>query len=323
MKQHNILPLFHGYNWIKEFFQENDFLEVPSPPLVSNPGMEPHIHPFTVSSTYGRNQHHGFLNTSPEFWMKNVLALGLKNIYTLNYSFRDEPKSDHHRSQFLMLEWYRAGHHYSKIMEDCRHLILFLEKKFQSLGYPKITNGPIPIKTIQEIFSDILNIDIFNYLQLEEIKQLMKTQFSSLYVEDEKMSWDDYYFLLFLNLIEPQLNKYPVIILKEFPYHLRALSTLKKDNPKVAERFEIYINGVEIGNCFNEVTSLEDQKIIFKQYEKEKQNLYQYHLPEPTLLYQALEKGLPFSSGIAIGVERLISSMMGLREPIFTVDLLN
>ena len=131
----------------------------------------------------------------------------------------------------------------------------------------------------------------------------------------EELSWDDYYFLLFLNKIEPLLVHYPYLLLYEFPHHLSALSTLKEADPRVCERFEIYSKGVELCNCFNELRDLTIQKERFSFQAHEKEKLYGYILPEPQVLYDSLERGLPVSSGIALGVERLQKVLTGIENP--------
>ena len=129
--------------------------------------------------------------------------------------------------------------------------------------------------------------------------------------------WDDYYFLLFLNKIEPKLAKIPYILIKEFPAPLAALSTLKSSDNRVAERFEVYLSGIEICNCFNELTSYQEQIHRFQKQAKLKKDLYQYELPWPKRFLKTLELGLPKSSGIALGVERLYLALSKTQSPFF------
>lgn len=305
---------------IRQFFGSQGFVDVMPPPMVENPGMETHIHPFQVAHARNGTLTPWYLNTSPEFHMKELLSLGFENIFSLGYAFRDEPKATHHRPQFLMLEWYRMHAHYTKIMDDCEELIKF---SLDSLASKKIEvdqtmmNAKFQRATIQEIFEDMLNINILDYLDKKDLRELIEKDFKDvpLPVMGEELSWDDYYFLLFLNKIEPHLTHYPYLLLYEFPHHLSALSTLKADNPKVCERFEIYAKGVELCNCFNELRDIDIQKKRFSDQAKEKDLLYHYSLPEPTVLYNALQKGFPPSAGIALGVERLLKVLTGIENP--------
>ncbi|MBP9682121.1 MAG: hypothetical protein KBD76_12000 [Bacteriovorax sp.] len=305
---------------IRSFFTQKHFLDVLTPPMVKNPGMETHIHPFQVAHAQTLSLAPWYLQTSPEFHMKELLSLGFGDLFTLSYSFRDEPNATNHRPQFLMLEWYRTGAHYSQIMQDCedlfRHCLQILEEKNHPID-TDLKNCSYQKATIQELFLDKLNIDILDFLEKRDLKKLIEKNFKDVPLpsKGEELSWDDYYFLLFLNKIEPHLTHYPYLLLYEFPNHLSALSTLKKDDPRVCERFEIYSKGIELCNCFNELTDLKIQKERFLLQANEKKSLYRYDLPEPTVLYQALERGLPLSSGIALGVERFLKVLTKVENP--------
>jgi elongation factor P--(R)-beta-lysine ligase len=172
-------------------------------------------------------------------------------------------------------------------------------------------------KTMQELFREILKIDILNYLDTKSIKNLLKS-FPDVPVPQTELEWDDYFFLLYLNKIEPQLINYPLLMITEFPAPLSALSTLKQSDPRVCERFEVYINGIEICNCFNELTDAEEQKKRFQMQNDLKQKIYNYHLPEPKEFYKTMNKGFPPSAGIALGVERLLHSLFEVEEPFYS-----
>lgn len=305
---------------IRTYFTNLKFIDVLTPPMVENPGMETHIHPFQVAHAKSNSMSNWYLHTSPEFHMKELLSLGFENIYNLSYCFRDEPNASNHRPQFLMLEWYRSGAHYTQIMQDCEGLFNFclnsLEENKNTIDQ-SLKNIKFQKATIQEIFEDMLKVDILNFLDKKDLKELIEKNFKDvpLPTMGENLSWDDYYFLLFLNKIEPHLSHYPYILLYEFPCHLSALSTLKKDDPRVCERFEIYSKGVELCNCFNELTDLATQKSRFQSQEKEKEELYQYKLPVPQILYSSMQRGLPASAGIALGVERFLKILTDEENP--------
>lgn len=281
--------------------------------------MEVHIHPIGVNSVREKRALPYYLHTSPEFCMKELLAdksEDLSHIFTLTYCFRDEPNSPIHRSQFIMLEWYRAHERYEKIMEDVEGLIDYCLKS-NRLPVRKNMQGAVMVrKTMQQLFQEILGIDILNYLTTESIKKLLQ-QFPDVPVPQTELPWDDYFFLLFLNKIEPEFQNYPLLMVTEFPAPLSALSTLKASDPRVCERFEVYINGVELCNCFNELTDLEEQRRRFESQAQEKKELYQYELPEPKKFYSSMAQGLPPSSGVALGVERLLSSLFEVENPFF------
>lgn len=254
--------------------------------------------------------------------MKELLVSdeGFDRIFTMSYCFRDEPESPIHRPQFLMLEWYRKNERYESIMEDIEKLLSYVmnEGTWKGLKLREEVKGQkLVIKTMQELFQEILNIDILHYLDVPSIKELLK-RFPDVPVPQTELEWDDYFFLLYLNHIEPKLTNYPLLLVKEFPAPLSALSTLKKSDPRVCERFEVYINGVELCNCFNELTDPTEQRKRFKEQNELKKKLYGYQLPAPEKFYASLDKGLPPSAGIALGVERLLFSLFEVKNPFYS-----
>lgn len=305
---------------IRNFFVSEGFLDVITPPAVQNPGMEVHIHPFQLHSVRSQKQVPLYLHTSPEFCLKELLASDedFDKIFSISYCFRDEPDSPIHRSQFIMLEWYRKHERYEKIMEDVEKLISFCITEGKKKNFPlRIQNLTLVKKTMQDLFLEELGIDILSFLTIPTIKELLK-KFPDVPVPTASLEWDDYFFLLYLNKIEPNLKKYPLLLINEFPAPLSALSTLKQNDPRVCERFEVYVNGIELCNCFNELTDASEQRKRFEEQNELKQKLYHYQLPEPKNFYQAMDKGLPKSSGIALGVERLLGSLFEINQPFFS-----
>ncbi len=304
---------------IRDFFRAQGMTDVLTPPMVPNPGMEPHIHPYEIHGLGPYGGPRRFLHTSPEFCMKELLSQGHQKIFTLGYSFRHEPVSPHHRPQFLMLEWYRANARYESIMDDVEGLIQACAQDLSTAGIevlPDMRNTRLVRKTVQELFSEVLHIDILSLLKKKDLLQVIQKDFPNVPLppgeEGQDLSWDDLFFLLFLNEVEPKLSKWPALLLSEYPHHLSALSTLKSSDPRVCERFEVYLNGVELCNCYNELTDLVQQRERFRHQAELKRELYGIELPEATVLYSALERGLPPSAGVALGVERLLMALTGL-----------
>jgi len=293
-----------------------------TPPAVENPGMEVHIHPFQLYSVYRKELKPLFLHTSPEFCMKELIASdeGFNKIFTLTYSFRDEPESPIHRPQFIMLEWYRKNERFESIMKDMEELIQYIIKNGPQRGLrlrDSISSSKIIKKTMQEIFQDELGIDILQYLDVASIKNLLN-RFPEVPVPNSELEWDDYFFLLYLNKIEPSISKkYPLLMLSEFPAPLSALSTLKESDPRVCERFEVYINGIEVCNCFNELTNSSEQKRRFNDQSRLKNKIYNYDLPEPKSFYKTMDSGFPPCAGIALGVERILYTIFEVENPFY------
>lgn len=301
---------------------QQGFMDVLTPPAVENPGMEVHIHPFQIHSVHKKSLKPLYLHTSPEFCMKELLASdeNFDKIFTLSYCFRDEPESPIHRPQFLMLEWYRKHERYESIMHDLEMLLAFVmnEGSWKGLKIRQEVQGQTLItKTMQELFKEFLGVDILEYLDVPSIKSLLK-KFPDVPVPQTELEWDDYFFLMYLNQIEPKLSKYPLLLVKEFPSPLSALSTLKKDDSRVCERFEVYINGIELCNCFNELTDPVEQRKRFTEQNILKKKLYGYELPAPEKFYQVMDRGYPSSAGIALGVERLLYSLFEIKNPFYS-----
>lgn len=277
--------------------------------MVPHPGLEAHLHPFKISAAKDDRDTEYYLHTSPEFFMKEMLVLGFEKIFTLTHCFRDEPTSSTHNPQFLMLEWYRSQERYEKIMEDTEKLISFCYGSFKKEA-PAFTR-----KTVDQIFEEFLGFKITNFLNKDQFIEKIQSFDPSL-VTDKSLDWEDYFFLVFLNHIEPQFEKYPALILYEYPAPLAALSTLK--NEQVCERFEIYLKGIEVGNCFNELTNLSELKKRFTIENNRKKELYSYSLPTPNRFFE-VQNNLPNSAGIALGVDRLFMAIFNL-ENIFTPE---
>lgn len=260
-----LVKFFEFVAFIRKFFSEQNFLDVMALPMVFHPGIEPHIHPLQIYSAYEKKQLPFYLQTSPEFMLKDLLSQVNRPLFSLTYSFRDEPCSPHHRKQFLMLEWYRPSSGLADIMEDCANLI---HKALSHLHQQGLTttlpsqNISIVKKTVQEIFQEQLGFDILSYLDFNSLLTYIKNHLKDipLPAKPESLLWEDLFFLIFLNKIEPILKEYPLFILYEYPSPLAALSRIKENDSRVCERFEIYIHGVEIGNCFYELTDVYEQE---------------------------------------------------------------
>lgn len=305
---------------IRNFFNKEGFIDVITPPIVENPGMEVHVHPYEVYSAKTKESKNLFLHTSPEFKLKKLLSdykqERIENIFSISYCFRDEQNSPIHRNQFLMLEWYRVNEHYTKIMDDVESLITSTHKHLKTFGAPvKEITPKLERITCQNLIKKYTDIDILELLDKNELIKTIKTKLPKIHLPSIELEWDDYFYLIFLNYIEPNLKDYPALLIYEFPSPLAALSTLKAEDPRVCERFEVYLNGVELCNCFNELTDLKEQQARFDLQNQDKKRIYNYNLNEPSEFYSALEKGLPKSSGVALGVERLLYSLIDIENP--------
>lgn len=294
---------------LRRYFQEQGFLETPTPPMVENPGMETHVHAFRVHAARTGHPTPHYLHTSPEFALKELLAddPSLTKIYSLGYVFRDDPRSPIHRQQFLMLEWYRRDQRYEAIMDDLETLIALCLRDPRARG--ELQGQKLMRLTMRELWLQTVGVDPLEYLDAPSLRELIATKFPDVPLPATELPWDDLFFLLHLNKVETQLHRWPLLLVSEFPAPLAALSTLNASDPRVCERFEVYARGIELCNAYNELTDPAEQRRRFATQSAEKQTIYGYTLPEPTRFYAALEQGLPVSAGVALGVERLLHAL--------------
>jgi len=263
---------------IRRFFAEKDYLEVETPQLIPAPAPEVHI---DAVSTGG-----GYLQTSPELCMKRLLSAGFPKIYQISKCFRANERGDLHLPEFCLLEWYRAGIDYHDLMEECRDLILWISHELGVNGEicyqgRKIDlNGPWKKISVKESFAD------FGSMPLEEAM--------------ERRCFDD----VMVREIEPNLISMGPVFLYDYPAPFAALARLKPDDPEFAERFEIYIGGLELANGFSELTDSKEQRARFERDHKQRHDGGKETYPMPESFLNCLEY-MPDAAGVAVGVDRL------------------
>ncbi len=274
---------------LRRFFVERGFREVRTPALVECPGMEPHIVPFQVGEA-------GWLQTSPEFAMKRLLAGGLEKIFQLATVWRDEPDAPTHRREFTMLEWYRAWAGEQEIMADTEALVAQLALAVH--GKPAIpwrggaidVSTPWPRLSTEELFRTFAGVEL--------LEDDLRAACARLGIETvDADDWDDLYFRIWLDVVEPRLPADRAVLVTRYPASQAALAVV--DGPW-AKRFEAYAGGLELGNAFEELTDPVEQR---RRFERDRR------VPGPPLpeaFLAALEDGMPPSGGIAMGVDRLV-----------------
>jgi lysyl-tRNA synthetase class 2 len=263
---------------IRLFFIEHGFLEVETPLRIPSPAPEEHIEAFPSGDW--------FLQTSPELCMKRLLAAGFPLIFQISKCFRAGERGNLHLPEFTMLEWYVTKFDYLQLMSQCEEMIFAVAANMDIARHCTFRNKKIDLTppwekiTVQEAFEKYASVT------LEEA--LNKNKFDQIIV--------DY--------IEPYLGVNRPTFLYDYPAKLAALAKLKDGNTNVAERFELYIGGMEIANGFSELNDTEEQRRRFEQalQLRTQKNWTQYSMPEKFL--QALQT-MPESAGIALGIDRL------------------
>ncbi|OGH58741.1 MAG: EF-P lysine aminoacylase GenX [Candidatus Magasanikbacteria bacterium RIFCSPHIGHO2_01_FULL_33_34] len=284
---------------LREFFWQQNFLEVETPNIVSLPGQEPYLSPvnFLINDEKGR-QYSAYLHTSPEYTMKKMLASGFENIFSICKCFRDkESFGGIHNPEFTMLEWYRVNADFFEIMQDVENL-------FASVGDMKNKFQRIHMRDLWQKFAGV-NLD--DYLEKEKMFSLCLDKG---FKPSEDESYEDLFYRIFLNMIEPQLNGYYIV--HHYPAQMAALAKLS-DDERYAERFEVYVNGIEIANAFSELTDAKEQKarLVEERKLREKLGASVYNIDEDFV--DAVDI-LPKCAGIALGVDRLVQVLLGCQN---------
>jgi lysyl-tRNA synthetase class 2 len=289
---------------IRAFFKGRGFREVETPLLVAHPGMEPHLEVFESGLVTARGRRaRAFLTTSPEYAMKKLLAAGLERIFQITRAFRNrEEVSAGHNPEFTILEWYRAGADYRAIMADCEELLLALldgsDLTYQ--GEAIDCRPPWPRLSVREAFLEHAGLD------LERTGALAPAARARGYAVDATTTDEQLYHQLFLNEVEPRLGRPRPTLLYDYPIEMAALARTKPSDPRYAERFELYVAGVELGNAFSELTDPREQRrrLEVEREERRRAGRVLYDIDDDFIA--ALEAGVPPSAGIAVGVDRLV-----------------
>lgn len=301
---------------VRGWFDGQGFQEVETPILQVCPVMDTHIHGFktTILTPDLTPERDLYLHTSPEFAMKKLLVAGMPKIYQICHVFRNAEGSRLHSPEFTMLEWYRAPGGYRDVMSDS---IEILRKVAADLGieaykYREKLSDPFlnwNIISVQEAFEKYTNLCLENYLEdTEKFKAAIVAM--GIRVADGD-NWDDLFFRVMADRIEPNLGLGAPALLHDYPVCMASLARRKPGDPGFAERFEMYVCGVELCNGFGELTDAAEQRKRFKEEMDAKQKIYGYQYPVDEDFLKAIEHGLPESGGNALGLDRLVMLASG------------
>lgn len=304
---------------VRAFFAARDFVEVETPALQVSPGLEPHLFAFATDLVApGGARRRLYLHTSPEFAMKKLLVAGMPRIFQLARVFRNGERAATHHPEFTMLEWYRAGADYTALMADCEALLRGLAaegvKTLRWRGRECDPAAPCERLTVAEAFRNHAGIDILATAPdpLAPARDLLAKEAEKIGVAAHAGdAWDDLFFRIFLDHIEPKLGIGRATILYDYPVSMAALSRVKQGDARVAERMELYVCGLELANGFGELTDAAEQRRRFEADMDLKQRRYGERYPIDEDFLAALAHGLPESAGIALGFDRLMMLATG------------
>jgi lysyl-tRNA synthetase class 2 len=299
---------------IRVFFAARDFREVETPALQRSPGLEPHLRAFaTTLDEPGEGARPMYLQTSPEFAMKKLLAAGLPRIFQIAHAFRNGERGSLHHPEFTLLEWYRAGATYRDLMADCEAL---LRDALAAAGRPQfLWRGQIcdpgaswQYLSVAEAFAACCKIDLLATCcdpaapSLAALAEAARPIGIAPHAGDE---WEDLFFRIFLEKIEPHLGIGAPTVLYDYPIAMAALARAKPGDPRLAERFELYVCGLELANAFSELTDAAEQRARFRRDQAKRRARYGEAYPIDEDFLAALAQ-MPESAGIALGVDRLV-----------------
>ncbi len=308
---------------IRAYFKGQGFHEVEVPLLLPTPSTEPFLEVFKteLKDDHG-NKWDGFLPSSPEFALKKLLSAGSGSIFTITKSFRNgEGRSSRHNPEFTILEWYHTPGDYMDVANDFEGLMRFILQNLRSSEHsPKIAQGselfmsyqnkkynlgsPWERISVAEAFDKYAGIDLETMLNVSKLKEIGKKKG---YQVDAKTTWEEIWNQIIANEIEPKLGINGPTILYDYPVAQAALSKRSVKDPRLAERFEVFMAGLELGNCFSELTDWKEQEARCLADLAERKALGRTEFPMDSDFIEALKMGMPETGGIAVGVDRLVA----------------
>ena len=308
----------------RAWFIDQGFSEVETPALQVSPGLEPHLRAFAteLEEPFDQGSRGLYLQTSPEFAMKKLLAAGCPRIFQLARVYRNGERSATHHPEFTMLEWYRTGATIAALIDDASALLLSAwnavapELRGDGLRWNGLQCDPLKpmqVLTVADAFARYASIDLLATApdpHHPDADLLRAAAARTGFILPPTGDWEDLFFHIFLASIEPKLGVGAPTALIEYPVSMAALARPCESDPRVAERVEIYVAGLELANGFGELTDVAEQRRRFEADMDKKQRLYGVRYPIDEDFLAALAQ-MPEASGIALGFDRLVMLATG------------
>lgn len=296
---------------LRAFFAEKNIFEVQTPILSQAGNTEPSIETFVTQQheTPNHNIQPSFLNTSPEFAMKRLVAAGYGSIYQVTPVFRQDEQGVKHNPEFTLLEWYRVDFDHHALMGEVNSFVRFIAEDLLKLERSQFYS-------YQDAMIKFADVDPFS-ANNETLKEAtIKAGIDVVGMDDSNSDSvrDEWLDLLMCQVVEKNLPKNCPVFIYDYPATQAALSKIRKGSPDVAERFELYINGVELANGFHELSDADEQAERFHQEQLIRKEKGQQGIPADHHLIDALKHGLPDCAGVAIGLERLLMVLTGAKH---------
>jgi lysyl-tRNA synthetase class 2 len=297
----------------RRFFDARGYFEVDTPLLSRDRAVDPNLEPFQIAAATVPL----YLQTSPEFAMKRLLSAGAQAIYQIGHVFRAGELGRLHNPEFTMIEWYRVGDSYIEQMQVVEELVLemYHEAARNPLDNRKPLSPRVPFlrTTYREAFQrhagcDVMALENSDLASLARVKNIAIPE--SLGADDR----DGWLNLLLAELVESQLGGERPEFLIDYPASQAAIARVRNDNPPVAERFELYIRGIELCNGYHELTDANELRRRIAAESNRLTAAGQPPLPASNRLLAAMETGLPPCAGVALGFDRLLMVAAGAKS---------
>lgn len=299
---HEVLALrARLYTLIRQFFAERSVLEVETPVLSAAANTEPNIESFSTlfSGHVDAGSPERWLRTSAEFPLKRLLARGVGDCYELGRVFRNGEAGRQHNPEFTMLEWYRIGWDHLRLIDETVSLV---RKSLDMVGL----KACLVSMTYRELFLDSLGIDPF-IASVEALREPL----SGIELHGDGLQRDDWLDLLITHRIQPGFPPDRITVIRDWPESQSALAKIRRGQPPVAERFELYLGRHELANGYHELTDVHEQRARFENDNRRRSARGQRGLPIDENLLTALASGMPDCAGVALGIERLLMCLAG------------
>jgi len=290
-----------GLRAARAYFDAQGFVEVETPMRVRSPGQEVHLD--AIPAGAGRH-----LITSPEYHMKRLVAGGLDRIAQICRCFRGDEEGPHHQPEFTMIEWYRAGGSLDDLMQDCESLIEAVARAVGPAARAKLPLvAPFERTTVRALLRRHANVDLRGDETLSEMHALARAAGCRVGAD---AAWDDVFYQIFLDRIEPGLGVSRPVFVLDWPRPLAALARTKPGDSLTAERFELYAGGLELANAFGELTDPVEQRRRFLEEIDSRRQRGKTIYPIDEKLLAALGH-MPPTSGVALGFDRVMMLVLG------------
>jgi len=284
---------------LRRWFDEQGFLEVETPARVRAPGQEVHLDALPSGDRW--------LITSPEYAMKRLVGAGFERIVSIGKCWRADERGGHHEPEFTMIEWYRAHAPLAHIADDCEALVRLAAG---AAGQGVTFAAPFARRTVRDLMREFAGLT----LEGDESAAALANKARSAGVDlGSATDWDDVFFQVWLDRIEPRLAALGPLFVFDWPAPLGALARRHPDDPRLVERFELYAGGLELANAFGELTDAAEQRARFQNETAARRGRGKAVYPIDEALLAALPH-MPPTAGVALGFDRLVMLAAGAAQ---------